>query len=160
MPYAEVSVNSPVARRQTFSYAIPEDMSVMPGQAVWVPFGPAVIQGIVVRLTAYPAVEDVKDISDIIEPQPLLSRERLSLALWASEYYLSPLFDCISLFLPPGFERRVFTYLIAASKELADESLTPEQRKILDIIRQKRVGLVELEKAFGKCFVDFAPWVV
>ena len=76
--------------------------------------------------------------------------ERLSLALWASEYYLSPLFDCISLFLPPGFERRVFTYLIAASKELADESLTPEQRKIIDIIRQKRVGLVELEKVFGK----------
>ena len=36
MKYAEVSVNSPVAQRRAFSYAIPENLDVREGQAVLV----------------------------------------------------------------------------------------------------------------------------
>ena len=39
MEYAEVSVNSPVAQRRTFSYAIPSGLDIDVGQAVWIPFG-------------------------------------------------------------------------------------------------------------------------
>ena len=46
MRYAEVSVNSPIAQRRTFSYAIPAGLSVDVGQAVWVPFGDKLLQGI------------------------------------------------------------------------------------------------------------------
>ena len=56
MDYAEVSVNSPVARRQTFSYHIPPGLEVEVGQAVWVPFGDRQLQGVVLELSAYPAV--------------------------------------------------------------------------------------------------------
>ena len=73
MKYAEVSVNSPVAQRRAFSYAIPEGLDVRPGQAVLVPFGERVLQGIVLELTALPAVEDTKDILSVIDPEPLLS---------------------------------------------------------------------------------------
>lgn len=54
MKYAEVSVNSPAARRRTFSYALPEGMDVRAGQAVLVPFGEKVLQGIVMELTPLP----------------------------------------------------------------------------------------------------------
>ena len=47
MGYAEVSVNSPVAQRRTFSYAIPPGLDIDVGQAVWVPFGDKLLQGIV-----------------------------------------------------------------------------------------------------------------
>ena len=54
MKYAEVSVNSPAAQHQTFSYAIPLGLSIDIGQAVYVPFGEKTVQGIVLELTYLP----------------------------------------------------------------------------------------------------------
>ena len=51
MRYAEVCVNAPVAQRRTFSYEIPSGLSIEIGQAVRVPFGEKILQGIVVELT-------------------------------------------------------------------------------------------------------------
>ena len=109
MIYAEVSVNSPVAQRRTFSYAIPARLTVSVGQAVWVPFGDKILQGIVFELSPIPAVAETREIIDVIEPEPVLSAPRISLARWISEHYLSPLFDAAALMLPPGFERKALT---------------------------------------------------
>ncbi|GAJ10997.1 unnamed protein product, partial [marine sediment metagenome] len=68
MGYAEVSVNSPIAQRRTFSYAIPPDLTVDVGQAVWVPFGNKLLQGIVLELSDVPSVEETREIAGIIEP--------------------------------------------------------------------------------------------
>ena len=84
MKYAEVAVNSPIARRRTFSYSIPPHLTVFVGQAVWVPFGSRVLQGIVVQLSPLPSVEATKEIADIISPRPLLSPEQVELAFWLS----------------------------------------------------------------------------
>ena len=73
MKYAEVSVNSPAAQRRTFSYSIPTGLNVSAGQAVWVPFGEKTLQGIVLELSPYPAVEETRDILDVIEPAPRFS---------------------------------------------------------------------------------------
>ncbi|MEE8205041.1 MAG: primosomal protein N', partial [Dehalococcoidales bacterium] len=110
MPYAEVSVNSPIARRQLFSYAIPPGLSLNIGQAVWVPFGNKVLQGIVLELGQYPSVEETKEIAGVIEPRLVVSPARLALARWLSEYYLSPTFDAVALMLSPGFERKTLTF--------------------------------------------------
>ena len=95
MRYAEVSVNSPVAQRQTFSYSIPAGMDVRAGHAVLVPFGSRRLQGIVLGLTDVPAVEETRDILGVLEGRPVLSEAAISLAYWISEYYLSPLFDAV-----------------------------------------------------------------
>src|SRR3972149_3834983 len=73
MKYAEVSVNSPVAQRRTFSYSIPDGLNVREGQAVLVPFGEKILQGIVLELSPQPAVEDTREIIDVLEPKPVLS---------------------------------------------------------------------------------------
>jgi primosomal protein N' (replication factor Y) len=153
MRYAEVSVNSPVAQRRTFSYAIPSAMAIAVGQAVLVPFGDKLLQGIVLELTDYPAVAETREIAAVIEPRPLLSSPHVLLARWLSEYYLSPLFDAVALMLPPGFERKALTFVSAApipdGFDLA--ALTPKQRQILDLIqKQGRVSLKQIEKASGK----------
>jgi primosomal protein N' (replication factor Y) len=75
MRYAEVSVNSPAAQRRTFSYSIPPELTVQEGQAVWIPFGDRLLQGMVMELTEYPAVEETRDIVGVIDPaldKPLL----------------------------------------------------------------------------------------
>jgi primosomal protein N' (replication factor Y) len=146
--YAEVSVNSPVAQRRTFSYTIPSGLSIDVGQAVWVPFGNKLLQGIVLELSSYPAVEETREIAGVIEPRPLLSPSHVLLARWLSEYYLSPLFDAVALMLPPGFERRTVTLIsIPPNAEVDRSALTPEQRQILELVqRQGKVSLRELER--------------
>ena len=136
-----------------FSYAIPSGLSTNIGQAVWVPFGDKVLQGIVLELSEYPSVPETKEIVGAISPQPLLSPAQVVLARWLSDYYLCPLFDAVALMLPPGFERKVLTFI---SKGVATDnhdisSLTLEQRQAIKLAqRQDKVGLRQLEKALGK----------
>jgi primosomal protein N' (replication factor Y) len=149
MNYAEVAVNSP-GSRSTFCYAIPPGLNISAGQAVWVPFGSRVLQGIVLRLSDEPAVEETKEIAGIVADFPLLSPIQIKLARWISEHYFAPLFDAFALMLPPGFERRAITCFQLTDSQV-DLPLTPEQRQTLNIMRvRKRISLPELEEAIGK----------
>ncbi|GAH97062.1 unnamed protein product, partial [marine sediment metagenome] len=141
MRYAELAVNSP-GSHSTFCYAIPPQLDIDVGQAVWVPFGSRVIQGIVVELSDQPSVEVTKEIAETITNYPLLSPRQIELARWVSQHYLSPLFNSIALMLPPGFERKVITYFQyregtspSPTKDLP--ALTPEQTQALHLIREK-----------------------
>jgi len=150
MNYAEVAVNSP-GSRSTFSYAIPPGLNISVGQVVWVPFGSRVIQGIVLRLSDEPAVEETKEIAGIVADFPLLSPMQIHLAQWISEHYFAPPFDALALMLPPGFERRAITCFQLTDAQIDLSSLTPEQRQTLSIMRgEKKTSLPELEKAIGK----------
>ena len=153
MPYAEVSVNSPVAQRRTFSYSIPQGLSLDIGQAVWVPFGNRVLQGIVLELGQTPQVPETREIIGLIEPQPLISPAQISLARWLSDHYLCPLFDAVALMLPPGFERSTLTFISLSATATEDDisSLGQEQRQLVRLIqKQGKVDLRKLEKALGK----------
>ncbi len=151
MRYAEVSVNSPVAQRRTFSYAIPGEIDVGAGQAVLVPFGEKVLQGVVLEITPVPAVEDTREILGIIETVPVLSQNQIQLARWISEYYLAPLFSTVALMLPPAFERRALTFISPINQDIDIASLEDEQKKVLKLALEKgRVELKQIEKALGK----------
>ena len=151
MKYAEVAVNSPIAQRRSFCYSIPSYLTVDVGQAVWVPFGSKVLQGVVVGLVDYPSVEITKDISGIIVSPALLSSGQVRLALWLSEHYLAPLFDAVALMLPPGFERRLVTFLQVLPDAAESSSLSSEQRQVTGLLEGRdKVRLSELERKLGK----------
>jgi len=127
-------------------------MSVEVGHAVEVPFGPKVAQGIVIELSEIPSVEDTREIKGFLDPQPIVSPTHIKLAQWISAYYLSPISDAVALMTPPGFERRLITYLSAAP-DLDDDvlaSLTLEQKQALDIVGGSTVDSKEIDRAFGK----------
>jgi primosomal protein N' (replication factor Y) len=149
MRYAEVSVNSPVAQRRTFSYTIHERLDVAIGQAVLVPFGEKVLQGIVLEITPVPAVEDTREILDIIESTPILSPVQISLARWISDYYLAPLFSAVALMLPPSFERKALTFISPLTNDT--DSLDDTQKHVISLTSEKgRVEQKVIEKALGK----------
>jgi primosomal protein N' (replication factor Y) len=151
MSFAEVSVNSPIAQRRTFSYAIPPNLKVNVGQAVWVPFGEKRLQGIVLGLSPHPEVEETREIIGVIEPHPLLSPQQVQLARWISEYYLSPVFDAVALMLPPGFERRSITFISPTPGDFDISTLNADQKQALVLVREKgELSLAHLEKALGK----------
>jgi primosomal protein N' (replication factor Y) len=151
MKYAEVAVNSPIAQRRSFCYSIPSELKIDVGQAVWVPFGSKTLQGIVVKVSDYPSFEITKEISGLITSSPLLSLAHLEVVFWLNRYYLSPLFDAVALMLPPGFERRLATFLQLLPDHVDLSQLNPEQIQVIRLLENKdRVDIRELERKFGK----------
>src|SRR5215472_14632027 len=99
--YADVAVETTVASfRHTFSYQVPPHLKVVPGSTVWVPFGKRTVQGVVFRLTDTPGVPEVRDIHDLARPDPVVSQERIQVAEWIAEHYLTTPFTALSPFLP------------------------------------------------------------
>src|SRR4030042_248996 len=151
MNYAEVAVNSPIAQRRSFCDAIPPELKVEVGQSICVPFGSKTLQGIVVSISDYPSFEATKEIGDFITPSSLLSSVRVDVALWISEHYLSPLFEAVALMLPPGFQRRLVTFLQLSSDPVDLSQLSSDQRQVIGLLQDKdKVNLRELERKFGK----------
>ena len=157
MPFAEVAVNAAAPLRQTFTYRIPDGLPIEPGQAVYVPFGSRTLQGIVVEMSETASVAQTRDIADVIDFRPLLSPAHLQLARWLSDYYLAPLFDCISLMLPPGFKRRPLVMLrpLASIGELPHLKLTDLQAAVLG--RAIELGETEAEQLRRELKVKGAP---
>lgn len=153
MRYAEVSVNSPAVQRRSFSYSIPSTLNVEIGQAVRVPFGSRVLEGIIVEFTDFPAVEQTRDIEGIIEEKPVLSREHLALAKWISDYYLCPLFDALSLMLPPGSSRKSVAVL-SLTKQIDNydrTTLTEEQSQVIGFLENRdHCTQKDIEKLLGE----------
>src|SRR3990172_8483042 len=131
MPFAEVAVNAAAPIRQTFTYRIPDELDVVPGQAVYVPFGARTLQGIVMGVTEEAGFPDARDVGAVIDPRPLLSPPQIAVARWMSGHYLAPLFDCVSLMLPQGSKQRPMTVLtpLATAEELPSLGLTEKQAR-------------------------------
>lgn len=153
MPYADVAVSSPVVSCRTFSYAIPSHIEATVGLAVWVPFGPRIIQGIIIQLSEYPQVEATREIVGVVDKRPVLFPSQLELARWISDYYVAPLFDSAALMLPPGFERNLVTFfhLVPDVEDSVVSSLSPDQKLVWDLLQQKgKVTLREIENDLGQ----------
>ncbi|MFQ5874536.1 MAG: primosomal protein N', partial [Dehalococcoidia bacterium] len=141
MRYAEVAVDAQWTQQRTFSYSIPEDLSLQVAHSVWVPFGRRVLQGIIFDITPTPSVEETKEIISVIDPSPLLTPAQLELARWIARHYRAPLFDATALMLPPGFRRRVLTFVSLRDGPAVGEP-SPAQEKVLEYVQGG--GSVEL----------------
>ena len=141
MAFVEVAVNSGLPQRGTFSYAVPEDMTLVAGDAVLVPFGRRQLQGIVIEAVDVPAFADPKPVAARLGERPAIAAERVALARWLSEHYLAPLFASVALMLPPGFERKPLTFYEAllTAVELEATRLLPRQRTVLSYLVENGV---------------------
>lgn len=159
MSYAEVAVNAPLAQPRTFTYSIPSTLQLEVGHAVWVPFGPRLVQGIVFALSDRSDINETRDIAQVVGHHPILSPHQIALARWISEYYLSSYFDSAALMLPPGFERKVLTMIEPSTniKQNTIDSLASSQRSILTLLQNKgKTDIKELRKEMKQSEVDSA----
>src|SRR5689334_502649 len=121
MGFVEVAVNSGLPHRGAFSYAVPEGMTLAVGDGVMVPFGKRTLQGIVVALADVVSFDPdkLKEVVGRYAGKPAVSPEHVALAKWIADYYLAPLFPCLGLMLPPGFEQKpltLYTSLLTADE--------------------------------------------
>ena len=136
MAYARVAVDSGRPQREPFTYSVPKDLAVGVGQGVLVPFGRQMLQGVVLELEDSSEIAEPRPIHSLIDESPLLTAPQIELALWISDYYQAPLFDCAALFLPPGFSRKPLRMLRPSpiSDASALERLSPRQSEVLTTI--------------------------
>ena len=142
MAFVEVAVNSKLPHRGSFSYSMPDDMTLEPGDGVFVPFGRRWLQGIVMEVVAVPAFADPKPVQARIGDKPVISAERVRLARWISDFYLTPLFSAVALMLPPGFERQPQTFYrpLLSLTEAEATTLPPRQRAVLTYLIERAGG--------------------
>lgn len=150
--YAEIAVDSPANLHSTFSYSIPSEIKLSPGQIVLVPFGSRIIPGVVIKLSVKPQVSDTRDVISVLEESPLLNKVQLDLATWISEYYFCSLFESLKLMFPPGFRiksKRVLS--IINFDNICLNKFTDFQRIIINYIYNRgTVNYDKLQNVFGE----------
>lgn len=147
--FAEVAVNTAQPARHPFSYSLPEGMRLGVGQAVFVPFGPRILQGIVLALGESAPVEAVRPVSAVADPDPVLDDVHIALARWMSNEYLAPLWDCVASCLPPGYGQKAVT-MVSPVDLPPLLPVYPKDQKILQYIAANgRVTLDALREAVG-----------
>ena len=170
--FAEVAVEA--ARgldRETYSYAVPESLDVVPGHRVTVPFGRRSTYGFVVSLgTDDPGVE-VKPITSAGD-EPLLLPHQVALARLVADHYWVPLIECIRAMLPPRIRRsgaagsgpsvrqrrhsRLLELALEPVRPQAAPELTPEQNAAVEVIESNAFTLLHGVIASGKTEVYLA----
>jgi primosomal protein N' (replication factor Y) len=104
--YVDVSVPAPLDR--PFTYSLPETLRhrVRPGSRIVVPFGPRKLTGVILRCHDEPPNLATREALRLIDSEPVLDAELLSLGRWIAGYYCAPLGDVLRGMLPLASEIR------------------------------------------------------
>ena len=119
-----------------YEYAVPDDLlgRVQPGIRVAVPFsaGNRRSEGIVLALSNKAEYEKLKDISEVLDTEPVLTQQQIQLALFMRERFFCTVYDAVRAILPAGLwfdrdgRRRV------SDKSVETIRLTVPAREALD----------------------------
>jgi primosomal protein N' (replication factor Y) len=108
--YVQIVVNVP-AVSGVFDYSVPQPLAgkLGVGHLVIVPFGNQTAQGVVFRFIDRPSVASVKEVVELVDPEPVLTQSQIGLIEAMAEHTLSPLASIVGLFLPTGLSQQVDT---------------------------------------------------
>ncbi len=93
----------------TLSYRIPPHLTIEAGQLVWVPLQNKQVQGIVLAVEHQQSGDfqgPLRDVTDVTDPVITIPPAGLQLAHWLAATYRMPLYDALSLLLPPGVRQQ------------------------------------------------------
>lgn len=94
----------PHTRRDFFSYTDDTGFNPQKGARVWVPFRKQTRLGIILAKNVDQQTHlSLKSISALIDEEPLIDEELLTLCTWMSSYYQSPLSETLALALPKKY---------------------------------------------------------
>ena len=162
MRYAEVAVDCPVDRHETFSYSVPDCLDVAPGDVVQVPFGPRKVKGVVFEIDTPPKVEHTRDIIRVADGGPFISSHGLDLARWVSAHYRSTLFAAAATMLPPGGINRLRVWI--TKTEIPIRPLTGlrsrEQRAMKIVEDHGEVTRESVGRKLGRGGGEVVDWMV
>lgn len=158
MKYAKVAVEDAVFTfDKEFDYIIPQELekSAECGCRVTVPFGKGNRKriGIIFDITDFSESKKLKKISSVLDNEPLLNEEMLSLARWIKDRTFCTLYEAAKAMLPTGINHKiVVSYAVSAqADEVKAASLSGIQKEIFDYLKNRGVFVKSdnLFKALG-----------
>ncbi len=129
MIFVQISVNIP-AISGVFDYHVPPKLEgkINIGHLVTVPFNKQVVQGVVLRFVEIPAVEDTKDVIDLLDSLPVLTAAQIALAEKMAEEMLNPLSAMVGMMLPSGLSQRADTLFDIRDSVIGNAPTTPDSQ--------------------------------
>ncbi len=138
--YAEVALPVPLESALTYRIPAPWVPFAVPGCRVRVRLGKRELVGVVMKVAELLPLElegtAIKDVLEVVDGQPLLSRPMLELSAFLADYYLAPIGDAVLFVAPSGLSplanpllRLTSLGAFASPKSLAEADL---QRCLLE----------------------------
>src|SRR5262245_25937481 len=135
--YVQIVVNVP-AVSGIFDYAVPESLlgKVGVGHLVIAPFGKQTVQGVVFRFIDQPSVPEVKEITELFDPAPVMTQAQIALAEAMAESTFSSLASIVSLFLPVGLSQEAdVNYQLRITDSNNNES--PTAIRLINLLKER-----------------------
>ncbi|MFQ5881263.1 MAG: primosomal protein N' [Candidatus Methylomirabilales bacterium] len=154
--YAEVAL--PLAIDKTLHYLIPIHLraAAVPGKRVIVPLGTRLVTGYLVRLPERVEIQKLKEVQEVLDPEPLLDTHLLELTRRVAEYYYAPWGEVIKAALPPGIDastRRLvrLTHHGRQAMEQGTHGLRVGEQELLQLLPPDTPVLISrITRRFGK----------
>lgn len=128
-----------------YSYRIPEDITVVPGQRVQLPFGRANkrTEGIVLTVESGEETR-LKPIDCSLDEQPLLTEKQLRLAAFLRERYFCTFYDAIRVMLPAGlWFRTKNTFSLTGDRSWKDKTIRKAHAEDILLLLESLGGQAE-----------------
>ena len=138
-----------------YSYWIPQDMALAPGQRVMVPFGRANRRTEGIVLTVEPGSEDkLKPVESCLDDGPIFTETQLRLAAFLRERYFCTFFDAIRVMLPAGLWFRTrLTVSLTEDRSWKDKTIRKEgAAELLELL--ENLGGTAQEEALRNLISD------
>ncbi len=130
-----------------FTYLVPSTLEdkIEVGMRVTVPFGNGNTLRIAMVLEKFSVFEGekFKEVSEILDDEPVLTKEMIELVYFMKERYFCTLFDCIRLMLPAGISYKVETGYVLDGEYNEDENLDETETQVLNLIKTSKKELSE-----------------
>ncbi len=146
--FAHVAIPSPV--KEPLVYRVPAAFQggLEIGMRVLVPLGKRKVTGIVVDFARQPALENIREILDILDERPILDAPLLKLCQWISNYYISPLGETLATVLPPIL--RMESQRMVTLKDASFSLHGKLERELITLLqKRKKVSVKTLSHLFS-----------
>ena len=139
--YAEVAVDCFTPTNQLFTYLIPPKINIQKGDLVKVEFKKRTLLAIVFELKTEQNIPNVKNIIQILDGFPRLTKNQLKLSKWISNYYHSSLFKACALMFPAN--QHVNHQKLYFAPKTSSPEITSDLEKIIYLQILKTPGLTQ-----------------
>ncbi len=153
--YVEVAVDVPMF--SSLTYGVPRSLNdlIRPGQLVQVPFRNRAKTGLVMSIADTledPSLEGkVRNVLDIVDPEPLLHERGLEFLTFVADYYLSPIGEVVRLALPSSVRIEGIKCYQRCPEPCPDPmELEKDLREVLEFIGDDVHSIQDIKKKFTK----------
>lgn len=137
--FIDVILPIPLQKLFTYSISAAESDFLKAGMRVSIPFGKSKIYtGIVYRIhSEAPLVYEAKEIHQILDETPLVTKIQLKFWEWISSYYMCTLGDVMRAALPNAFILESETIVTKTNSQLNDEDLKDDEFLVYDALHHQ-----------------------